>query len=155
MARLANKFENLYRWSSHKLKLQDLFERNNQQRIKYPRGSIYTCYLGENIGHEKSRLEARPCIIVSTNRINYNNTNVIVIPLSKNIKYKSGSDTKLAYDWHYIIKKKNYPKLSYDSAVQCEDIRCVSKARMGKYICQVDSNDMKELRKRLKSTLQI
>lgn len=112
-------------------------------------------YLGENIGHEKSRLEARPCIIVSTNRINYKNTNVVVVPLSKVIKFKPGSTTKLAYDWHYVLRKSNYPKLSYDSAVQCEDIRCVSKARMGKYICQVSSNDMTEIKKRIKSTLQI
>lgn len=155
MSRLTNKFENLYRWSAHKMKLQDKFDKEPQLSVKYPRGAIYTCYLGENIGHEKSGLEARPCIIVSTNRINYKNTNVVVVPLSKVIKFKPGSTSKLAYDWHYVLRKSNYPKLSYDSAVQCEDIRCVSKARMGKYICQVNSDDMKELRKRIKSTLQI
>ena len=68
-----NKFEKLYRWSSHKLKLKDNFNKNPQKYAKYPRGAIYTCYFGENIGFEKSRLEARPCVIISTNRINYNN----------------------------------------------------------------------------------
>ena len=155
MNRIGNKFENLYRWSGHKLKIQDKFNKNNQLEVKYPRGAIYACYLGENIGHEKSRLEARPCLIVSTDRINYKNTNVIVIPLSKKIKYKKGSSNKLAYDWHYVLMKSKYPNLNYDSAIQCEDIRCVSKSRMGRYICHVSPEDMREIKKRLKSTLQI
>ena len=114
MARnIDNKYENMFRWMSNKLRIQDRFIRNNQSNIKYPRGAIYACYFGENIGHEKSRLEARPCVVVSNNRINYNST------------------------------------------VKCEDIRSVSKARMGKYICKIDVSDMNEIRKRIKKTLQI
>ena len=45
--------------------------------------------------------------------------------------------------------------MNYDSAVQCEDIRCVSKARMGKYICSIDNTDLNEIKKRLKKALQI
>ena len=150
-----NKFENLLRWTAHKLKLQDKFVNNNQINVKYPRGAIYACYLGENIGHEKSRLEARPCLIVSTNGINFKSTNVIVVPLSKDIKYKDSSNTQLKYEWHYVLKKSKYNNLNYDSAVQCEDIRCVSKARMGKYICSIDTTDLNEIKKRLKKALQI
>lgn len=150
-----NKYENFFRWMSNKLKLQDKFVRNNQKDARYPRGAIYACYLGENIGHEKSRLEARPCVIISNNRINYKSTNVIVIPLTKEIKYREGSTTELKYEWHYVLKKSKYTYLNYDSAVQCEDIRCVSKARMGRYICSIDEVDLGELRKRIKKTLQI
>lgn len=155
MPRITNKFENLYRWAGHKLRLQDKFEKNNQQYVRYPRGAIYACYFGENVGHEKSRLEARPCVIISTNRINYNNTNIVVIPLTKGIKYKNNSSSELKYEWHYVLKKSKYTKLNYDSAVQCEDIRCVSKARMGKYICMVEPKDMEEIKKRIKKALQI
>lgn len=102
-----NKFENLLRWTSHKLKIQDKFNKNNQRKVKYPRGAIYACYLGENIGHEKSRLEARPCVIISNNRINYNGSNVIIVPLSKTIRYKENSTSELKYEWHYILKKQN------------------------------------------------
>ena len=52
-------------------------------------------------------------------------------------------------------KKSKYNNLNYDSAVQCEDIRCVSKARMGKYICSIDTTDLDEIKKRLKKALQI
>lgn len=150
-----NKYEAMYRWMCYKLKLQEKFERNNQIHANYPRGSIYACYMGMNIGHEKSRLEARPCLIVSTDEINRKSSNVIIVPLSNEIKYKHGSSTELAYDWHYVLKKAKYNRLNYDSAVQCEDIRCVSKSRMGKFITKVRPKDMNEIKKRLKSTLQL
>lgn len=150
-----NKYENFFRWMPNKLKIQDKFTKNDQRNVKYPSGSIYACFLGENIGHEKSRLEARPCIIVSNNRINYNATNVIIIPLTKEIKYKAGTKRELKYEWHYVLRKSKYKKLNFDSAVQCEDIRSVSKSRMGRYICSVDEHDIYEIRKRLKKTLQI
>lgn len=151
-----NKYENFFRWMSNKLKIQDRFNGNDQRFVKYPRGSIYACYFGENIGHEKSRLEARPCVIISNNRINYKATNIIVIPLTKEIKYKdTATKTQLKYEWHYVLKKSKYNQLNYDSAIQCEDIRCVSKARMGKYICNVDSTDLEEIKKRVKKALQI
>mgnify|MGYP004532737249 CR=1 FL=1 len=157
MARtIDNKYENMFRWMSNKLRIQDRFNRNNQSHVKYPRGAIYACYFGENIGHEKSRLEARPCVIVSNNRINYRATNIVVIPLTKEIKYKDDkTKTELKYEWHYVLKKSKYNKLNYDSAVQCEDIRSVSKARMGRYICKIDVDDMDEIRKRIKKALQI
>ncbi len=157
MARLIdNKYENMFRWMSNKLRIQDRFNKNNQSKVKYPRGAIYACYFGENIGHEKSRLEARPCIVVSNNRINYNATNIVVIPLTKEIKYKNNATkTELKYEWHYVLKKSKYNKLNYDSAIQCEDIRSVSKARLGKYICKVDIDDMDEIKKRIKKALQI
>lgn len=150
-----NKFENILRWTSHKIKIQDSFNRKNQCRVKYPRGAIYAYYLGENIGHEKSRLEARPCVIVSNNRINYKSSNIIIVPLSKEIKYKDNSTSELKYEWHYVLKQSKYPTLNYDSAIQCEDIRCISKARVGKYICQVNTDDLNEIRKRIKKALQI
>lgn len=150
-----NKYEAMYRWMCYKLKLQEKFERNSQIHANYPRGSIYACYMGINIGHEKSRLEARPCLIISTDEINRKSSNVIIVPLSKEIKYKHGSSTELAYDWHYVLKKAKYNRLNYDSAVQCEDIRCVSKSRMGKFITKIRPEDMNEIKKRLKSTLQL
>lgn len=102
-----NKYEDLFRWACHKLRLQEKFEKNNQLKNFCPRGAIYTCYMGVNIGHEKSRLEARPCVIVSSDEINKKSSNVIIIPLSKEIKYKKGSNSQLAYEWHYVLKKQS------------------------------------------------
>ncbi len=143
-------------WLNKKLKLNNYSIQNKAQLLnwKINRGQIYTCFLGENIGFEKSKMSARPCVIVSTQRINHESGNVIVIPLSKNIKYVRGTN-KLKYPYHFVLKKSNYPKLQFDSVIQCEDIRCVSKARLSKYICNVKSDDLKAIRKRLKNALQI
>lgn len=152
---MANKYENFFRWLPMKLKVQEKFERNHQSGTLFPRGAIYTCYLGENVGHEKSRLEARPCLIVSSDSINSTSSNVIIVPLSKQIKYADPSRKILKYKWHYVLKKSKYSALSYDSAVQCEDIRAVSKSRFGKFIVIIDKYDMDNIRKRLRATLQI
>lgn len=144
-------------WLYKKLKINNHFVKN-QKKIsswKINRGAMYTCYFGENLGHEKSRLEARPCVVVSSNDINYNSSNIIVVPLSKNIKYADTEKKVLKYPHHYVLKKKNYAKLEYDSVVQCEDIRCVSKARLVNYICNVSKEDMKNISKRIKTALQI
>ena len=100
-------------------------------------------------------MAARPCLIVSNQRINHESGNIIVIPFSKNIKYEHGTKSRLKYPYHYVLRKSKYSKLQFDSVVQCEDIRCVSKARLSKYICNVDTTDMKEIRKRIKIALQI
>ena len=150
-----NVFEDLARWFSYSLKLQDRFIKTPKMKGTVNRGDIYACHLGQNIGYEKSRLEARPCVVVSTDNINHNSENIVVIPLSKNIKYVRTikGKMKLRYDWHYVLYKAKY-KLIYDSAVQCEDIRCISKIRLGKYIDHVDPQDMKNISKRIKSALQ-
>lgn len=144
------------KWLNKKLKLNNHFKLNERRlnTWKVNRGQIYTCFLGENIGYEKSKMEARPCIIISTRQINHESGNLIVVPLSKNIKYESGTN-RLKYPYHYVLKKADYPKLSCDSAVQCEDIRCVSKARLCKYICNTKPDDMRGIKKRLKCALQI
>ena len=72
--------------------------------------------------------------------------------MTKEIKYKdNNTKTELKYEWHYVLKKSKYNKLNYDSTVQCEDIRSVSKARMGKYICKIDGIDMVEKKENKKN----
>jgi len=154
-----NKYESLFRWTADKLKIQEKFKKNNQANWKVPRGAVYGCYLGENVGFEKGTLESRPVLVVSIDEINKSSGNVVVIPLSKNIKYKkdkNGNFTKqLKYSWHYVVKRSQRNKLKYNSAVQCEDIRVVSKSRLGNFIGFIDRADMKEVSKRIKKALQV
>ncbi|MBA5850259.1 type II toxin-antitoxin system PemK/MazF family toxin [Clostridium sp. cel8] len=151
-----DKAKKLARWFCVKMYLQEKHENNNFRNWFTVRGDIYTCHFGENIGDEKCGL-GRPVLIVSADNINKKSGNVIVVTLSKNIKWKDPQTKRnLKYSTHYVLKKSKYPQLACDSVVQCEDIRVVSKARLGQYICSVDlSTDMKQIRKRLKSALQI
>lgn len=153
-----NKYEKLFKWSVLKAKLHEKFLKNNQAKWEVPRRSIYGCYLGENVGFEKNGLDSRPVLVVSSDLINKTNGIVVVIPLTKKIKWDTTNPQrqhKLKYDWHYVLYKQKYHKLNYDSAIQCEDIRVVSKARLGDFICFIDDKDMKEVSKRLKKALQI
>lgn len=149
-----NVIGNLARWLAYSIKLQDRFTTTPIPPTKVKRGDIYACFLGQNIGHEKSRLEPRPCVVVSIDQINGRSGNIVVVPLSKNIKWADKAKKRLQYDWHYVLYKSKY-KLMYDSAAQCEDIRCISKIRLGKYIDHVDPSDMKNLTKRMKRALQM
>jgi len=142
-------------WMYKKLKLQTKFTTNDLSSWKVNRGEIYTCYLGENIGYEKSKQAARPCIIVSSDSINHESGNIVVIPLSKNIKYRDKSKGLLKYNYHYVLKKSKYKKLAYDSAVQCEDIRNISKIRLCTYIDHIETIDMNNIKKRIKKALQV
>lgn len=146
------KFANMLRWQNYFLWLQRRFSAGARHPV-VNRGDIYACYLGENIGYEKSSLAARPCLVVSSDAINHGNGNIIVVPLSKTIKYDKQDPNKLRFDFHYVLKASKYA-LICDSAAQFEDIRSISKVRLGKYIDHIDPNDMTEIRKRIKSALQ-
>ena len=150
-----NKTIKLIKWLSTKIFLHEKFENEPNKFRKYftPRGSIYTCHFGENIGDEKCGI-GRPVLIVSSDSINRNSGNVIVVTLTKNIKYVDGTK-KLKYSSHYALFKSRYKKLKFNSCVQCEDIKVISKARLGTLICKVEKNDMKQIKKRLKFILEI
>ena len=152
---MAIPFEEMARWFAYSIRFQERFEKRNNFNTKVYRGDVYACFLGQNIGHEKSRLEPRPCVVVSIDQINKASGNIVVVPLSKNIKWKVLTSGKHVpyYDWHYVLYRGKYP-FRYDSVAQCEDIRSISKGRLGKYICHIDSQDMRNLTKRIKRALQ-
>lgn len=150
------KSSNLFMWMDKKLKLHELHIKNNQSGWKVQRGSIYTCYLGENIGFEKGvSTQSRPVLVVSSDDLNRKSGNVVIVPLSKNIKWKDVSKKTLQYQSHYVLYKSKYKKLEHNSAIQCEDVRVVSKSRLGSLICFIDKPDMSKISKRLKYTFQI
>lgn len=151
-----DKFEKLIMWTGTKVKLHNRHTVNDQATVNIPIYSIYTCLLGENVGYEKGDNKARPVLVISNEEINKRSGNVIIVPLSKNIKWKDTEKTKLRYDSHYVLKKSKYTKLAFDSAIQCEDIRVVSKARLGSYVCNLsDPYDIKQIKKRIKYTFEI
>jgi mRNA interferase MazF len=126
----------------------------NLKRWFTPRGGIYTCHLGENVGGEKNGI-GRPVLVVSSDRTNRSNDSILVVSLTTKIKWQDEVNKKLKYDTHYVLWKKDFPKLDENSAVLCEEIRLVSKARLGDFICQIDKPFMNQIKKRLKNALQI
>ncbi|GGH73223.1 hypothetical protein GCM10007096_00240 [Pullulanibacillus pueri] len=91
--------------------------------------------------------------MVSVDSSNKTSGNVCIAPLTKALNKKTDRTVKLLKS-QYILYKKNY-KLNYDSVVQCEDIRIISKARIGNIFDYVTHTDMKQIDRRLKYFLDL
>ena len=136
------------------VKSTEINERYKPTNHKYiPRGRVVNVNYGENIGYEKNLV--RPSIVVSVDSSNQSSGNVIVVPLTKKEnKTKDGRPFKLLKS-QYLLLMANYTGLTYDSIVQCEDMRVVSKARLGNLLDTVSEDDMNEINKRLSYILDL
>lgn len=115
------------------------------------RGSVYKVRFGENVGHELNK--ARPAIVVSSTDFNKKRSGlVVVVPLTENLQY--GKDGKVPkYPWHYFLYKKDHDFLRLDSTVECEQIRCINRNRIIKYMGNLDHEEMEKITKKLYSFL--
>ena len=95
------------------------------------RGDIYTATLDPTKGHEQSG--TRPCLILSVNKFNHGPADlVVVLPITTRYK-KIPSHVKVA---------KGEAKLGEDSYIKCEEVRCISKQRIGEYWGRVNPETM-------------
>ncbi|MGL4373926.1 MAG: type II toxin-antitoxin system PemK/MazF family toxin [Turicibacter sp.] len=151
-----DKIAALKKWGIEKTSLSTNWISNEDTQKKRPisKGAIMICDLGENIGSEQNK--KRPVLVVSPNQINKGN-NVIVVPLSTKLKTKTNKNGKIVprYSSHYFLQKQNYLFLEQDSAVKCENIRTVSKVRLGDYLGLVSSEDYQKIENRLKNILDL
>lgn len=141
-----NRFEKAIEWFALKTKMN--VNHQSGRGHFFLKGTIVNVFFGENVGYEKSG--QRPALIVSTDNINRNSGNVIVVPLTK-IDNKRG---KPLLHTQYVLKKSKY-KLTFDSVIQCEDVRCVSKERLGSILDKIDKYDAEQVEKRLKYTFSL
>lgn len=118
-----------------------------------PRGRIVNVKYGENIGFEKNL--TRPSIVVSADSSNQSSGNILVVPLTKKDNKTKDSRPFRLLKSQYLLLNSNYTGLSFDSVVQCEDIRSVSKARLGNFLDTVAKEDMDEINKRLRFILNL
>ena len=152
-----DKAKELMKWLLSKTRLNEIFDTNKSTLRSWhiPKWSIVTCHLGNNIGEEKNGF-GRPVVVVSNNNLNIKSGNVIVVALSKNLKFVPGTTRRLKFRSHYALWRSKYPFLRFDSAVQCEDIRVISKARIGSIIGSItDPIDQQNIEKRLKYSLDL
>lgn len=133
------------------IKQQKTFARSGKQppiKTIY-RAGIFHAEMGTaNIGGEKNK--TRPVLVMSPNVMNKGHT-VIVVPLST--KFKLKPDGTPLYDNQYLLKKVDYPKLDADSMVKFEDVRSVDVVRLRGHICNVESVEMKRMKKCLLSSM--
>jgi mRNA interferase MazF len=129
-------------------------EEKSQTARKILKGGIYFCQFGENVGNEQN--EERPVLVVSNDLINQTSGNVLVIPLTKNIKtkvHKKTGKTVPAFNSHYFLMTQKYGFLTYNSAVKTEETASVSKIRLANLLGLLDPEDLNKITLRLKWSL--
>lgn len=100
-------------------------------------------HLGVNVGHEKNKTRS---VLV----LNYPKFGpiVLVAPLTKTIKRRP--DGSLIYRSHYVLTHAAYSFLARDSAVQCELLRAIDKARIERVLGIISAEDLRRIQQRIR-----
>lgn len=144
------KIEMAHHWIEHE---------KTQMKRNMTRGAVHFCHFGENIGCEQN--EERPVVIVSNNTVNSTSGNVLVVPLTKNLKVRTVPKTREPvltkdgkpiprFQSHYFLFKSKYDFLAFDSAAKTEETTSVSKIRLKEHLGNLDEEDINRLENRLK-----
>lgn len=141
------RIQNYAYWVNEQMKIND--NPDKISKIVPRRGEIWTCELGENIGSEENKV--RPVIIIQNNTGNKNAPTTIVAPISNRPK-------KIAV--HIELKEDDYSledgeKNHVTGTILAEQIKVVSKARLGRHIATVNKEFMKILDSKLKISLDL
>ncbi|MGO5074004.1 type II toxin-antitoxin system PemK/MazF family toxin [Clostridium sporogenes] len=121
----------------------------NRIRIVPKRGEVWTCELGQNIGSEENKI--RPVIIIQNDTGNQNAPTTIVVPISNRPK-------KIAV--HISIRNGDFElvkgeKMEITGTVLAEQIRIVSKARLGRHVATLSDKFMQLLDSKIKISLDL
>lgn len=119
---------------------------NDAKKRLIKRGQVYRCNFGCGIGSEMQK--ERPAVIIQNNPNNKSSGNTIVIPIT----HDSSSMACMApitpqYDSNGVIL--------LNGQVNTSNLMCVSKARLGDYICDLPSSDMKLIDEALAKTIDL
>ncbi len=104
------------------------------------RGQVYSCNFGVGIGSEMQK--ERPCVVIQNDIANLKSPNTIVVPITH--------DTSTLPCMAPITEKHDSNgKIILDGQVNTSNVICVSKARLGDYICDLSNDDLKNVEKSL------
>lgn len=152
----ADKEAKIRSWTENKVAISNGWIDNDRAQIgrQIVQGGIYFCEFGENIGHEQS--ERRPVLVVSRDLVNHSSGNVLIVPLTKNLKTKIDRKTGKTiprFSSHYFLFMSKYGFLTYDSAVKAEETTSISKIRLDNLLGALDSADFDKIKNRLRWVL--
>ncbi len=125
-------------WLKQKLFLDTMSANATKRRIK--RGQVYYCELGIGVGSELQK--KRPCVIIQNDMGNIHSSVTTVVPITHGHK---------ALNCFVPITDKfdNTGNLILDGSANVTAVRSIDKARIGDYICDVNSDELMEIEKAL------
>ncbi|WCF11461.1 type II toxin-antitoxin system PemK/MazF family toxin (plasmid) [Paenibacillus thiaminolyticus] len=118
-----SRFKNIISWAGEMMELS--VKEKTSREIVPKRGQIWTCHFGENVGCEVNK--TRPCVILQNNLGNTKGASSIVVPITKR---EERLQTHVTLDESDLMYVEN----SIMGTVITEQIRFVSKARLGRKI---------------------
>lgn len=141
------KIQNYVAWVNEQIKMND--NASNNVKVIPRRGEVWTCELGQNIGSEENKI--RPVIIIQNDTGNKNAPTTIIAPISNRPK-------KIAV--HIELRESDYTlesgeKSHITGTVLAEQIKVVSKARLGRHIATLNKEFVELLDSKLRISLKL
>lgn len=137
-----SKVQQFLDWLKIKLYLDSSALNASKRMVK--RGQVYRCNFGVGIGSEMQK--DRPAIIIQNDIGNMKSSNTIVIPITHNTNtLPCMAPITSQYEADGVT-------LKLDGQANTSNIMCVSKARIGNYICDLSPSDMKAVDEALAKT---
>jgi mRNA interferase MazF len=103
------------------------------------RNEVYWTALDPVRGSEIAK--TRPCVVISADEINAVRRTVVILPFTT---------TPSPVQWPFLLA---VPSAGPLSKARIEQLRSVDKSRLGKYMGEVDEDDMQEIERALKAVL--
>lgn len=138
-----SKVQQFLDWLKTKLYLDSNASNASKRLVK--RGQVYRCNFGVGIGSEMQK--DRPAIVIQNDIGNLKSGNTIVIPITHDT---STLPCMAPITPHY---EADGTTLLLDGQANTSNIMCVSKARIGNYICDLSDADMKKVDEALAKTV--
>lgn len=131
-------------WAKSQIGL-DANSGNAKSRI-VKRGQVYRCNFGCGIGSEMQK--DRPAVIIQNDPNNRSSGNTIVVPITHDGSTMSCiAPITTQYDASGNI--------ILDGQVNTSNLMCVSKARLGNFVCDLPASDIKAIDKALSKTVDL
>lgn len=136
--------QKMLEWLKTKLYLDALSSNAKTRAVK--RGQVYRCNFGCGVGSEMQK--ERPAVIVQNNVGNNRSGNTIVIPIT----HDTSTLPCVANIASQIDSSGN---IILDGQANASNMMCVSKARLGNFVCSLPASDMKLIDEAIAKTLGI
>lgn len=132
-------------WLKEKIRLDN--NSNNAKRRIVKRGQVYRCNFGCGIGSEMNK--ERPAVIIQNDIGNMHSGNTIVIPITH--------DTSTLPCVANITPKVDSVtgEVILDGQANASNLLCVSKARLGAFVCDLSNIEMKKIDEAIAKSIDI
>ena len=138
------KVQKVLDWVKKLLYLDSVSVSSKKRLVK--RGQVYWCDFGCAVGSEMQK--NRPAVIIQNDLANSSSGNTIVIPIT----HDTATISCMAPVTQQLDSAGN---VILDGQANTSNLMCVSKARLGNYICNLPNTDMIKIEEALARTIDL